>query len=224
MSQRRIIDLSQDLSEQTPAFPGDPSLKITVLDSTATASTAGERHLNSSHLSMGLHCGTHMDAPYHFFEDGETIDRTPLAWYVGPALLIRLPCDAHGMTIEPHHLAPHAAQLRGLGRVVLNTGWHHRWGREDYFVAHPVISGAAAQFMVDCGVRLVGVDTPSVDRPPYDAHLAFLGAGTLIVENLTNLDAITSDVFELIVVPLKILGRDASPVRALAVENDAGSS
>ena len=64
---------------------------------------------------------------------------------------------------------------------------------------------------------LIGVDTPSVDRPPFEAHLAILGAGALIVENLTNLDAIGPEVFQLIATPLKILGRDGSPVRAVAI-------
>ena len=71
--------------------------------------------------------------------------------------------------------------------------------------------------MIDHGVRLIGVNTPSVNRPPYDAHLAILGAGALIVENLTNLDAITGHEFDLIITPLAIVGRDASPVRAVAI-------
>ena len=71
--------------------------------------------------------------------------------------------------------------------------------------------------LLDCGVQLVGVDTPSVDRLPFEAHLALLGHGVLIVENLTNLDAIPADVFQLVALPLKILGRDGSPVRAVAL-------
>ncbi len=99
---------------------------------------------------------------------------------------------------------------------MLNTGWHHRWGSADYFTAHPVITGEAAQFLVDCGVMLVGVDTPSVDRAPYPAHLVLLGNDVLIVENLTNLDAIDGDDFEFIALPLAVVGRDGSPVRAAA--------
>ncbi len=66
-------------------------------------------------------------------------------------------------------------------------------------------------------MQLVGVDTTSVDHPPFEAHLALLGAGVLIVENLTNLDALPSDVFQFIATPLKIRGRDGSPVRAIAL-------
>jgi arylformamidase len=81
-----------------------------------------------------------------------------------------------------------------------------------------VFTPEAAQFVVDCGVRLVGVDFPSVDRPPFPAHIAFLGNGIVIVENLTNLPAIEKEVFHLVVLPLKFTGRDGSPVRAIALE------
>lgn len=79
-----------------------------------------------------------------------------------------------------------------------------------------MITGAAARLLVDCGVRLVGVDTPSVDREPFAAHLALLGSDVVIVENLTNLEAIPRDEFELIATPLAVVGRDGSPVRAVA--------
>lgn len=72
--------------------------------------------------------------------------------------------------------------------------------------------------MVECGASLLGVDFPSVDRPPFPSHIAFLGEGMIIVENLTNLAAIEKEVFNLIVLPLKITGRDGSPVRAIALE------
>jgi arylformamidase len=214
---RTIIDLSHPLSDATPPFPGDPPPKITVLDSTDAVSLAGERHLNVGHLATCIHCGTHMDAPFHFFGDGATIDQVMLARCIGPTTLLRRPYSTQGLVIDVDAVAPHAEQLRRTRRIVFNTHWHHRWGADDYFTAHPVITGPAANFLVECGVELVGVDTPSVDRPPYPAHLELLGAGLLIVENLTNLDAITSDEFELVALPLAISGRDGSPIRAVAI-------
>jgi kynurenine formamidase len=214
---RRYIDLSHPLREDTPAFPGDPPPKITILDSTDTPSAAGERRLNSSHLALGVHCGTHMDAPFHFFGDSVTIDRVPINRCIGPTALVRLPFETYGLSIEPEHLLPHLQRIGEAGRVVINTGWHHRWGAENYFRDHPVITGAAARLLVGQAIFLIGVDTPSVDRPPFEAHLELLGAGVLIVENLTNLDAIEADEFELIATPLAIVGRDGSPVRAVAV-------
>ncbi len=214
---RTIIDLSHPLGEHTPAFPGDPAPRITILDSTETPNAPGERHLNTSHLALCIHCGTHMDAPFHFFGDHATIDHVLLERCIGTTVLVRLPWETNGPTIDPRHLAPHAERLRAARRVVLNTGWHRRWGADNYFSEHPLITGPAARFLVECGVMLVGVDTPSVDRPPFEAHETLLGAGVLIVENLTNLDAIAADEFHLIAAPLAIAGRDGSPVRAVAV-------
>ncbi len=216
-SEKRVIDLSHPLSAATPAFPGDPPPKIDVFDSTDAPSIAGERHMNCSHLAMSLHCGTHMDAPFHFIHDGVTIDRVPLARCMGPTALVRLPYTTAGLVIDVEQVRPHEAALRATGRVVFNTAWHHRWRKENYFAEHPVITGAAARWMLERGVLLFGVDTPSVDRAPYEAHLAILGSGALIVENLTNLDAIPGDTFHLIATPLAIQGRDGSPVRAVAV-------
>ena len=83
-----------------------------------------------------------------------------------------------------------------------------------------MLTGEAAKFLVNCGVHLVGVDFPSVDRPPFEAHLEFLGHNVVILENLTRLEQIPSEVFQLIAIPLKLRGREASPVRAIAMEVD----
>jgi len=117
----------------------------------------------------------------------------------------------------PFHFFEAGPTLR-TRKAVLNTGWAQKWGEPGYFTEHPRLSGEVAEFLIACGVHLVGVDMPSVDRPPYPAHVALLGSGAVIVENLTNLDAIGSQVFQIFVVPLKIRGRDGSPVRAIATE------
>jgi kynurenine formamidase len=88
----------------------------------------------------------------------------------------------------------------------------------EFFTSHPMFTPEAAQFLANCGLRLVGVDFPSVDRPPFPIHIIFLGSGMVIVENLTNLSSLTKEEFEFIVLPLKFTGRDASPVRAIALE------
>jgi kynurenine formamidase len=214
---RRVIDLAHPVHAGMPVYPGDPPVDLTVLDSAVTPSQAGKRHLNVSELHAGLHAGTHMDAPFHFLEDGRTIDRVALERCVGPALLVTLPARLHRGHIEAEHLSARRDQIGAVRRVILNTGWYHRWGAAEYFTEHPVITPAAARFLVDCGVELVGVDMPSVDLPPYAAHLTLLGSDVLIVENLTNLDAIPSEVFELVALPLRIAGRDGSPVRAVAL-------
>jgi kynurenine formamidase len=113
-------------------------------------------------------------------------------------------------------LAPYEAAMRQTSRVILHTGWFQRWGEANYFSEHPAIAEDAARLLVGCGVDLVGVDTPSVDHPPYATHFILLGANLLIVENLTNLDRIQRDHFHFTALPLKITGRDGSPVRVVA--------
>ena len=211
-----VIDLSHPLSAATPPFPGDPAVEIDVLDAIAGAPADGRRHLNCSRVSTCIHCGTHMDAPFHFFADGRTIDQVPLEDCIGPAVCVTHDAWTAKASIEVPHLRPQQDAIRKARRIILRTGWHRQWNRPGYFEDHPVISGQAAQWLVDLGVVLVGVDFPSVDRAPYPAHDVLLGNGLVIVENLTNLAKIPDPVFELSAIPLAIAGRDGSPVRAFA--------
>lgn len=215
----RYIDLSHPLDDATPPFPGDPATRVTILDS-VDRSSENDRHSNCSHISMCLHCGTHMDAPFHFFDEGPSIDQVPLDQCMGPALLLDLSASEL-KKIEANHLSPWNGQLRAVKRIVINTGWHRRWTSKQYFIDHPVLTAEAARYLVQREVVLVGVDFPSVDRPPFDAHVALLSNGVVIVENLTNLDSIGDERFLLFAVPLRIAGRDGSPVRAIACVDSA---
>ena len=214
-----IIDLTHELAPATPVFPDYPPVAVTVLETVGQATLDGRRALNSSVITVGLHCGTHVDAPAHFYNARPTMEAVPLEKCVGPALLVDLTPGillAHSV-IDVADLAAYAEQLHAFGKVVLKTGWAARWGELAYFTEHPVITGAAAQFLVDCGVHLVGVDTPSVDRSPFAAHLVFLDNEVVILENLTNLDVLPATPFQLVALPLKLTGREASPVRAIAI-------
>ncbi len=214
---RRVVDLSHPLDEGTPPYPGDPAVKMTVFDQTDGA-PEGEIHANASGIATSLHCGTHIDAPFHFCGDGKRIDQVDLAQSLGPATRVRLPY-AESPVIGREHLASVETSLRQTRRLIFHTGWFERWKHDDYFTGHPMISTDAAEFLVECGTVLIGVDFPSPDRHPYATHLVLLGAGILIVENQTNIDALPGDTFEFFAVPLKISGRDGSPVRAFAIEH-----
>ena len=208
MSPARIVDLSQPVGAGTPVFPGDGPVRVTVLD---------QGSVNVSRIEFSVHTGTHMDAPFHFFSGAETIDRIPLDRCVGPARIVDLRGIAAGAEIRREHLATRPDSPLRAHAAILHTGWSKQWGAPRYFSEHPCLAADAAQLLVDCGVRLVGVDMPSVDRAPYPAHQILLRAGVPIVENLTNLDAIGADLFQIVVLPLKLAGRDGSPVRAVAI-------
>lgn len=164
-----------------------------------------------------------MDAPFHFFGDGLTMEQVPLDACCGNSALIDLRGrigDGPNAAIDEVLLNQCYGSDRDLpGRVLLRTDWEHYWGSEKYFRDHPVITRGAARWLVERDVQLVGVDFPSVDQAPYEAHLELLGNGVLIVENLTNLGdlaQLADEPFEFIATPLAIVGRDGSPVRAIA--------
>ncbi len=169
MSVQRIIDLSYELSPSTPVFPDYPGVEITVLE-TVHDLRPDHRALNSSRIAVGMHCGTHMDAPFHFYEEGRKIAAVPLDRLIGPAVLADLRRTIKNGVIEPKHFKPYRARLRKARRLVINTGWAKQWGKASYFSDHPVMTAEAAEFLVDSGVLLVGIDAPSVDRPPFPAH------------------------------------------------------
>jgi arylformamidase len=214
----RAIDLTYNLEPTTPVYPGYPPVEIQILESTRYTRPDGRRTLNSSRISIGNHCGTHMDAPFHFYEEGVAIDQIDLNQCAGPAVLVRLNNMPRNALVEPQHLAEYLDRLKELRKVIFETGWGKHWGQTEYFTQHPVISPAVAELLIKCGVHLVGVDFPSVDQPPYPVHLALLGKGILIVENLANLSSLRSDAIQFVAAPLKITGRDGSPVRAIALE------
>ncbi len=213
----RYIDLSYDLQESTPVYPDYPPFRARMTE-TAGDDSSGRRTLKSSSIELGLHCGTHMDSPFHFFKNGHTIDQISFSQCIGLTLLINLSTLPPNAPIEKKDLDRHEHSLRSLRKVVLWTGWSRHWGDQNYFEQHPILTGEAAQYLVRCGVHLLGVDLPSVDRTPFEAHLELLGHDVVILENLTRLDLIPSDVFHLMAIPLKLSGREASPVRAIAME------
>lgn len=174
---------------------------------------------------MGSQTGTHLDAPYHFFNDGAAVDELPLHLFVGPAVIADLRGKDQRGRIEWEDLAPVADDLRPGRILVLHTGWDQHWDTAVYF-DHPFLTGEAASRVIATGVRAVALDAPSLDETvlsgpstgQFRAHRAVLGAGGIIVENLTNLSAIKTPHPILSVLPLRLAGADGAPVRAVALE------
>jgi arylformamidase len=212
----RIIDLSHPIHTATPPWPGGPSVEISSLDR-ARFTTPETRHSNSSRFAMNIHCGTHMDAPFHFLDDGRTIDNVPLERTHGRATLMRLPNKGPNTRISSNDLRPWEESLRRTGKAIIQTGWSERWMQHDFFGEYPIITVDAARFLVECQVHLVGVETGSVDYSPNDTHIVLLGNDVLIVECLTGLDQVPGEEFLFAAIPFKLQGLDGSPVRAIAI-------
>lgn len=168
------------------------------------------------------HSNTHMDAPKHFIDGGDTIDNTPLDVCMGPAWLLDLgevqPRQLH--TIED--LGDYVDKIKAGDRVILKTGWEKFFGTDTFRDELPRISKALAEWFAEKKISLLGVEPPSVadvnDIPEVtEIHKILLSANITIVESLKNLHTIKQDRFEFIALPLKLTGGDGSPVRALGI-------
>lgn len=221
LSVRRIVDLSHPVDDNTPVYPGDPVARF------SPAATVAEDGYNVLHVRMGSQTGTHVDAPYHFLEEGARIDELPLELFLGPAVVVDVRGKPPHGRIEWSDLEPYADRLVPGRMLVLHTGWDEHWGTDAYF-DHPFLAGDAAARVVAAGVRTVALDALSLDETVVDgapqdgfaAHFAVLGAGGVIVENLRNLAAIGMSEPVVSVLPLRFVGADGAPVRAVAFELD----
>lgn len=178
---------------------------------------------NTTNLTLYSHAGTHMDAPLHFLDGGATIDQWDLQKCVGPALVLDLTHKAPNSLITVEDVAPYADQIGPGVRLLLRTDWDAHAALPDYRTHFPRITRALATWLVERGVWLVGVQTPSVaslaDREELrDVHQILLRGQVVIVECLAHLDQLPAAV-TLIALPLKIQGGDGSPVRAVAMIN-----
>ena len=204
-----LIDLSHPLAHGQASFPGDPGLSILPHGSFETM------RCNVSKLAMGSHQGTHLDAMFHFVPGGKTLDQMPLDWFCGPAHVLRLPREPR-QEITVDDLRPHEEVLVPGARILYETGWHRRFGAQNYFEDFPSLTLDAAEYLAGRGIRLLGMDTPTPSRQVFEVHHALLGREVVIIESLANLDKVP-DRITFIGFPLNFQGRDGSPIRAVAL-------
>ncbi|MBE2900563.1 cyclase family protein [Methanothermobacter thermautotrophicus] len=187
----KIIDLTHKVEDSMPVFPGDPPVKL-------RTESSDEDYITSS-VSMGLHAGTHIDAPLHARCSDLTVDGIGLRELTGEGFLIS------------------REEILGAGDIaVIKTGWSSRWGSEEYFTNYPGIKRRLAEELVEHEVLGVCIEGPSVDRPgETEIHRLLLKNGIWVVENITNTDLLPPE-FRLFVVPLPVRA-EASPARVFAV-------
>jgi kynurenine formamidase len=220
-----LIDLSHPVTDGMPVWPGDPTVR---LRPAARIPTAG---YNLLALELGSQSGTHVDAPFHVGDDLPRLDELPLDRFVGPAVVADLRHLAAGAAIETADLDPVRRQLRPGAVLLLCTGWSRHWGTAEY-ANHPWLSPAAAQLVLDAGVRTIGIDAPSVDAsiagpPDLPTHRLLAQRHAVIAENLTNLDALPAQdsvpgTITVWLMPLALAGADGAPVRAVAQVREPG--
>ena len=172
-------------------------------------------HCNASFWKMSAHSGTHMDAPLHFIEGGRAIDQIPPDVFIGVCTVIDLP--AMNCSVMDDALA---SQFRGEKRLLIRTH-HSDAGSEVIYQPHDaLLTSEAASILIDGGLMLIGTDRLSVDDSrgaDYALHHLLLKASCVIVEGL-HLAKVTPGRYSLIAAPLRLTGKEASPVRALLFE------
>lgn len=215
---KQFIDLSHTIEHGLITYKGLPAPIICdYLSREASKKVYAEgTQFQIGKIEMVTNTGTYLDCPFHRYEHGKDLSE------VGVERL----ADLEGIVIRADHKQTQAIdasffrgkELRGRA-VLVHTGWDQYWNTEQYFENHPYVTEDAAQYLLDCGVKLVGIDSVNIDdtrgktRP---VHSLLLQAEILIVEHLCNLRQVPDEGFTFSALPPKFKGAGTFPVRALA--------
>lgn len=212
-------DLSQPMYEEMPHSEQIPSPKFETIWNVATAD------INMQYYSFPTHVGTHVDASLHFIEGGKAINEYPLERFSGEAIVLDVSKDKpEEISVSDIEEAPGEVEPGKI--VMLYTGWDEKYGGHDY-QPHPWLAEETAEWLVDAGARLVGLDVLTPDIPvPYrvegwlefPVHRTMLGEEVLIAENLANLKRFVGQRVEVYGCPVNIRGADGAPARFAARE------
>src|SRR3990172_7066717 len=206
----KICDVSLTISPQLPVWPGDPAIELEQVESMDRGA-----HANVSHLSAGVHIGTHVDAPHHFLNDGRTVEQLSLEVLTGPCYVVQFPDGVEAITADA---LDRTSLPESTIRILFGTSNSRFWSRgetefQEGFVA---ITEDGAEWLVEHGIQLVGVDYLSV--APYGdsvpTHKALLQAGVVVLEGL-DLSSVPRGFYDLYCLPLKLHGADGAPARAI---------
>jgi arylformamidase len=205
----RWLDVTVPIRAGMPVYEGDPDVRAAPHAAIARGDPA-----NVTRLDLGTHTGTHIDAPRHFIEGATPVDALPLDVLVGPAHVLDLTRVAAGSLIEIADLAPLLPAR--AERVILKTATTGagKAFRRDF----AALSGEAARLLVARGVRLVAIDSWSIDAfdaAGFPAHHALLGADVVVVEGLDLAAVAAPCACDLVVLPLRLEGLDGAPARAI---------
>ncbi len=175
-----------------------------------------------SNITLNSHCGTHIDAPYHFVPDGKTIDLFPPSYFVGIAYILDAPKNPLE-SVTSEDLLKYETEIEKSDFLFIRTGWESRWGKLDYTWAYPFITEDAARYILKNKIRIIGTDTVSPDpsvksglRKGSPVHSLLLSKNVLIIENLTGMEPIKGKMVMAYCFPLAFKDGDGSPTRVVA--------
>jgi len=206
----KIYDVTVPLSKELVVYPGDPHVKI----NRRTKLNEDDGKYNLSRYSFGSHAGTHVDPPFHLIEGGLTVDQLPLELLLGRARVVEVTAPViDEAVLEEFDFTVDA-------RVLFKTRNSYLWSQKNFVKDYVHITPGAARSLINDGIKVVGIDYLSVDK--FDAepetHMAFLQAGTIIVEGL-DLREVEAGDYEMLCLPLKVKDGDGAPARVVLRQN-----
>jgi len=215
-----IIDLSHTLDNEcmTCGTPWHEKVKITQM---GTIDFVGR---NTHGIVLGSHSGTHIDAPLHFYNGADGVDRLDLKLVYGTCEVVDMSAKGKGCVVEKDDLI----KMKITERMIFRFDWFKYWKSDDFYQGFPYFSLEAAKYLVDCGMKVIALDTPSPDcgdaigkTDDSPVHKLFLSNGVTIIEYLTNTDCLKVGIeYKLVAFPLKIKDCDGSPARVVAIRGE----
>jgi arylformamidase len=206
----RIYDISVPIRSGGIIYPGNPEIDITLQQAVARGAGA-----NVSVIRFGSHTGTHADAARHFFDDGQPVDQIPLHRLIGPALLLGFPDNLRSVGA----LELRAHDLKGHTRILLRTRNSALLSQKEFAPDYTYLAPDGAEYLVDKGVELVGIDYLSIEQfhsGHHRTHRTLLAKSVVILEGL-DLSVPAAGEYHLICLPLRIEGCDGAPARAVLI-------
>lgn len=215
----KIVDLTYPIEEGMLTFHAKwhPPVEITVMGKISEVGRETRK------LSFGSHTGTHMDGSRHFIEGGRTIDQIPLETVCGPVSIV----DWSNLDSNFEITVEMLKQVNISERMIFKFGWSKYWGSmEDYYYHYPYFSKESAQYLVDQGLKVLGLDTPSPDdsrirlgsERDSEIHKIFLKNEIVLVEYLANLESVDLNLdWMLMAMPIKIKSGDGAPARVCLI-------
>ena len=211
---KTLVDLTHTIEEGMTTFDAHwhPFVSIKQLG------RLGFEGRETREITFGTHTGTHVDAPLHFIEHGNSIDNIPLEKLVGQVTIIDLSFLGSNGVVTSDIIPKEKISKK----MIFKFGWEKFWGKKEFYLNYPYFSANCAEYLVSCGVELIGYDTPSPDDSRIKLgtvedsmiHKIFLKNNIILVEYLANLNTVKNyDNWNISVSPLKLKDADGSPAR-----------
>lgn len=203
----KIIDLSQKIHDKMPTHPYDEEVIV------VKNRTINNDGYNNTQLDIGMHAGTHIDAPSHLIENAKSVDEYDLNYFIGSACVLNA-LGRNEITLN----SKYKDKISHSEIVLIYTGYGDMFDDEKYYSDDaPQLSKEFAEYITKSDIKIIGMDLPSPDKYPFDIHKILLKNDVLIIENLTNLQKLLDvDKFVFYALPLNICA-EASIVRAAAI-------